>query len=154
MFLRNFCFISFASCYLDHSKELKISTTIKDSFDDISLSSIVSFMEQNITTIWVFFSLIIHRSLRKWRNLQDLMNLQRSFFLFGRRGFESSPPCKSPESSPSPSLDHFSFWTNSNSIDFTLIKTPWSAHLGLCFHLERSSNGWYCDWYDSRLYRF
>ncbi|KAE8650464.1 uncharacterized protein LOC101213514 [Cucumis sativus] len=81
---------------LDHSKELKIATTIKP---DSPLK------------------------LKEMEEFAGFDESPKKLFLFGRRGFESSPPCKSPES-PSPSLDHFSFWADSNSIDFTLMKTP------------------------------
>ncbi|XP_023552406.1 protein PATRONUS 1-like isoform X2 [Cucurbita pepo subsp. pepo] len=41
--------------------------------------------------------------------------------LFGRGWPDSSPPCKSPKSR---SVDTFSLWKDTDSINFTLIKTP------------------------------
>lgn len=79
---------------LDHSKEVKISTTRKP---DSPL-----------------------KMLKEMEEFAGFDQSPKKFCLFGR-GLESPTPCKSPES---PSVDHFSVWKDIDIIDFTLIKTP------------------------------
>ncbi|XP_038899809.1 uncharacterized protein LOC120087032 [Benincasa hispida] len=82
---------------LDISKELKISTSTTRKPDS---------------------PLKMLKEMEEWAGFDQS---PKKSFLFGRGGLESSTPLKSPES---PSVDRFSVWKDSDSIDFTLIKTP------------------------------
>ncbi|XP_023542015.1 uncharacterized protein LOC111801991 [Cucurbita pepo subsp. pepo] len=59
--------------------------------------------------------------LKEMAELEIFDRSPKKLCLFGRGRLDSSPPCKSPKS---PSVDTFSLWKDSDSINFTLIKTP------------------------------